>query len=486
MMKTCSLRTFLLAFALVTKAFEAQSQTYTILHNFAETAIDAATSQPTNSDGDEPHGHLVVAGNTIYGVASNGGTNTVGTVFRLDIDGGDFTNLFTFGYDEAGGYGSAPQGGLLLVGNTLYGTTADGTSNLTGTIFAIQTDGTGFSNLYKFTARVDTTNSDGANPQAALTLVGNMLYGTASAGGAFGYGSVFGIETNGTGFTNLHSFGQTDGATPECTLVASGNMLYGTTKTGGPAPNTNGTIFAISTNGLIFSTYHSFTPVSAADPTPTNYDGANPTGSLTLSGGTLYGATDAGGASDYGTIYAINTDGTGFRAVYSFVAPDGVHPNSDLVVTDGTIYGTTLSGSKPTNSGGTIFSVGTDGGGFTNLVWHKATGFNGIAGYTNVGGAGCVTGMTYSGGVFYGVDSAGGTNGAGLVYSLSLGGSAPEPIPLNIQSSAGTLVLTWTATNAVLQASQNLNTGFTNVTGAASPFTVAPTNAQQFFRLLVN
>jgi hypothetical protein len=44
-----------------------------------------------------------------------------------------------------------------------------------GTMFAIKTDGTGFTNLYSFTV-----NPSGANPQGRLILSGNTLYGTAS------------------------------------------------------------------------------------------------------------------------------------------------------------------------------------------------------------------------------------------------------------------------------------------------------------------
>ena len=111
---------------------------------------------------------------------------------------------------------------------------------------------------------------------------------------------------------------------------------------------------------------------------------------------------------------------------------------------------------------------------------------SGILGYTNIGGGGCVAGLAYSGGVFYGVDTGGGTNGAGVVFSLSLGGTTPPPTLLNIQFSSGAVVLTWSNSSVVLQASSNLTGGFTTVPGAANPYTVTPTNAQQFFRLQTN
>jgi len=70
----------------------------------------------------------------------------------------------------------------------LYGTTPYGGASGGGTVFAINTDGTGFRNLHSFTG-----GSDGANPFAGLILSGNTLYGTASSGGSSGSGTVFSI-----------------------------------------------------------------------------------------------------------------------------------------------------------------------------------------------------------------------------------------------------------------------------------------------------
>ena len=76
-----------------------------------------------------------------------------------------------------------------------------GGSSGNGTVFAVNTDGTGFTTLHSFTG-----GSDGADPNAGLILSGNTLYGTASHGGSSGNGTVFAVNTDGTGFTNLHSF----------------------------------------------------------------------------------------------------------------------------------------------------------------------------------------------------------------------------------------------------------------------------------------
>src|ERR1039457_1227975 len=112
---------------------------------------------------------------------------------------------FTLLNNSTNSDGAYPYAGLILSGTTLYGTAVRGGSSSYGTVFAVHTNGTGFTNLHSFTAPSATspyTNSDGADPFAGLILSGNTLYGTATYGGSSGYGTVFAINTNGTGVTN--------------------------------------------------------------------------------------------------------------------------------------------------------------------------------------------------------------------------------------------------------------------------------------------
>src|SRR2546428_10366169 len=60
-------------------------------------------------------------------------------------------------------------------------------------VFAVNTDGTGFANLHSFNPNL---GSDGANPHAGLILSGNTLYGTAAGGGSAGNGTVFAVNTD--------------------------------------------------------------------------------------------------------------------------------------------------------------------------------------------------------------------------------------------------------------------------------------------------
>ena len=257
-----------------------------------------------------------------------------------------FKNLYSF---TNGTDGSSPHG-FVISGNTLYGTTWGISGN--GTVFALNTNGTGFTILHSFIATNFTfspgpapgyTNNDGVMP-CGLTLSGNTLYGTALYGGTNGNGTVFALNTNGTGFTTLHSFAATSGANYTNNdgshplnytgLILSGNTLYGTAYYGGI--NGNGTVFALNTNGTCFTTGYNF---SATNANGYNSDGAHPEAGLTLSGNTLYGTTKWGGNNGDGAVFGISLT----LLVTTTSLPNG---------TPGVVYNQTLSafGGQPSYS----------------------------------------------------------------------------------------------------------------------------------------
>src|SRR6266478_1956207 len=162
-------------------------------------------------------------------------TVALGLVMTSQVTAQTFTKLYGF---TGGNDGSAPYAGLILSSNTLYGTTAFGGSSGNGTVFAVNTDGSGFTNLYGFT-----DGDDGGIPTASLILSGNTLYGTTTAGGGSGNGTVFAVNTDGSGFANLYRFtGGNDGGDPNAGLILSSNTLYGTAAGGGSSGN--GTVFS--------------------------------------------------------------------------------------------------------------------------------------------------------------------------------------------------------------------------------------------------
>ena len=485
------------------------AQTFTTLHSF--TAVDPNTG--TNSDGANPVAGLILSGNTLYGTTEYGGTNGTGLVFKVNTDGTGFTNLYSFtatsGSFSPNSDGANPLAGLILSGNTLYGTASLGGSSANGTVFAVNTDGTSFTNLYSFTAtRVSFTNSDGASPAAGLILSGNTLYGTAAGGGRGGVegGTVFRVNTDSTDFTNLHSFTYSDGTDPVAGLILSGNTLYGTAQQGGSSDG--GTVFAVNTdgtgtNGTGFTNLYSFTALSG--PNYTNSDGIYPVAGLILSGNTLYGTASQGGSWDAGTVFAfntVNTNGTGFTKLYNFTGlaynssfiytnSAGTHPLAGLILSGNTLYGTANNGGK--NGTGTVFAINTNGSGFTTLYSFTAVNYDASFNSTNSDGANPQAGLILSGNTLYGTASAGGSSGNGTVFSLSLGSvSAPAPT-LTIFPSGAAVIVTW-PTNAAgftLQSTTNLvsTTVWSNVSPAAvvvntnNAVTNAISDKQKFYRL---
>ena len=174
-------------------ALNANGVGFANLHSFTAPANDSFGFY-TNTDGAHPLAGLLLSGGILYGSANNGGTSGHGTVFAVNTDGLGFATLHSFSSGSGGAYSSA---GLILLGNTLYGTDYGNLGN--GTVFAINTDGTVFTNYYAFTsAHLNDsgilTNSDGANPYAGLIFADNTLYGTATGGGSSGNGTVFSLS----------------------------------------------------------------------------------------------------------------------------------------------------------------------------------------------------------------------------------------------------------------------------------------------------
>ena len=421
------------------------AQTFKLLHSFAAQTPAFTNTDGifyNNFDGASPDGDLIVSGNTLYGTAYDGGNANCGTVFAVNTDGSSFTILHRFTQRAGSSYtnsdGAKPAGALVLSGSTLYGTAAKGGSSGNGTIFAVSTAGTGFTILHQFTALAsgNATNSDGAIPYAGLVLTNNILYGVTSAGGTSGKGTVFKVNTDGLDFTTLRSFsGVSDGAAPQARLVLSGNTLYGTAVDGGSSGN--GTVFRLNTDGSAFTNLHSFTATSAF----TNSDGANPYAGLVLSGNTLYGAAAYGGHTSDGTVFKLNTDGTGFTVLHSFTATlvagansDGANPVGRLVLSGNTLYGTAYFGGSSGN--GTVFALNTSGSEFMTLHSFSA-GSGSFPYHINSDGAYPWGGLILSGTTLHGTAQQG-SSGSGTVFSLSF-----APPQLTISFAGDYPVLTW-------------------------------------------
>lgn len=436
------------------------------------------------SNGTTPYAGLVLAGNTVYGTAENYGEQAdypgnSGSVFKMSINGSSFTNMHTF--TQGTNDGGNPYGGVVLAGSTLYGTVLFGGPSNSGCIFEINTNGTGLTNVYVFPPLQPHspfyTNQAGAYPNSSLIISGATLYGATSDGGAYSWGTVFGVNTNGSGFVNLHDFDVTNGQYPNPVIMA-GNTLYGTTTDGGT--NSTGIVFALSTNGMSFTDLYSFAP--AIGYPYTNSGGATPVGSLVLSGSTLYGVTSGGGSNACGTVFSIGTNGTGFTVLHMFPATnafginsDGAHPQAGLVLWSNVLYGTALDGG---GSGyGSIFSLKIDGTEFTTLYSFSST--NNVGG-TNTDGAYPRGSLLLSGSVLYGTASAGGAAGYGTIFSILF------PPPLAIAVVGTNAVVSWptNVTGFSLEATTNLPPLVWSAVSGQYTVTNPITGKQKYFRLM--
>ena len=424
----------------------APAQTLTLLHAFAP------LGNGTNSDGIFPFGALAASGGVLYGTTFNGGANSNGTVFAVNKDGTSFTNLHVFairgGPVHTNADGGWPGGGVIVSGNTLYGTTGLAGPALRGTIFAMKTDGTGFTNLHVFSG-----GSDGSSTLAGLVLSSNRLYGASQGGGANAYGMLFGMNTDGSAYTNLHSFPgllnntNSDGSQPLAALVVAGTNLFGTCWSGGVAGL--GSVFRLNTDGSGFTNLHSFTAAVSG----TNSDGAMPyAGGLIVGDNVLYGTTRVGGPLGAGVLYRLNTDGSGFTNLHSFspvnnlTNADGALPYGNLFLSGKVLYGTASVGG--TSSNGTVFVMNNDGSGFKVLY-----NFTGTVNNTNREGATPVSAILSSN-TLYLVAHTGGSGGNGALGSLWV---SPA---LSLNLAGGKAVLAW-LTNAdgfTLQSSSDLST----------------------------
>jgi len=255
-----------------------------------------------------------------------------------------------------------------------------------------------FTVLYAFTGGVD-----GAYPIAGLAQdKGGNLYGTAYAGGASGYGTVFKLNKTGKQSV-LHSFtGGKDGGIPWANLVRdpAGN-LYSTSSGGGTGGN--GVVFKLDTTGKE-TVLHSFSG---------GRDGAAPRAGLILGpNGSLYGTALAGGASGAGVVFKFAKNGKE-RVLHSFTEPpDGAYPQAVLLTDSaGNFYGTTVTGG--TAGAGTVFKL--DKTGKESVLYNFTGGADG-----EFPAAGLIMDAV---GNLYSTTSQGGALGYGAVFKLDTTGS---------------------------------------------------------------
>lgn len=342
------------------------------------------------------------------------------------------TDKLTIAPSGAGGTLADGAGFAGLVANS------DGTYSLTGTAAAITAElraltfkplvgAAGTSQTTSFalsdvasaastlTTLLNFNTTNGAHPFAGLAInAAGTLYGVTANGAASGYGSVYDLFlSNGayTGPVQIAAFTNTNGSAAHGTLIQdSAGDLFGTTNAGGASGY--GTVFEI-VKGTMWSA-----PVTLA-----TFNGTN--GSNALDGviidaaGDLFGTTNNGGANGYGTVYEIAKTTSGYAALTtlaSFSSATGLYPRGLVVDAAGNLFGETIQGGSATNAMGTVFEIAKTSSGYAAPA--TLVSFTGPNGANPVGGL-----LMDSAGNLFGETSGGGTASSGTVFELVKGTS---------------------------------------------------------------
>ena len=333
--------------------------------------------------------------------------------------------------------GAWSRGSLTRVGGVLYGRTAVGGAANSGTVFRIGEDGSGFASLYSFTAGGD--NGTGNQPHHnAMLWLGDRLLGAALHGGnqlndqpsrvtgdvtsgpptvQLGNGALFTIRPDGSDYRVLLELdgGPSASALPHSppALAPDGRTLYGMTSSGGA--HGSGTLYAIGTDGTGYRLLHSFSAK----------DGDQPHGVLAFDArGRLLGMTrkegsPPGGGKGGGVIFRFDVATGTYEVLHTFTQGERTDGDTNdhgfLRIVDGVAYATTELGGEALQ--GTLFSIREDGSDFRILHAFGASAGDGAQPFGS---------LLLLDGWLYGTTTKGGANGDGTLFRWRIAGGEYE------------------------------------------------------------
>lgn len=273
---------------------------------------------------------------------------------------------------------------------TLWGLAPVGGLYGQGTLYTINTSGSGFNILHNF------QSPDGYTPQGTLLQASNgMLYGTCYDGGSFSSCTIFMFDPATNNYTDVYDFDIVNGDFPRSGLIEAPNgMLYGAAYGGGTG--CTGVLYSLNMSNNQYTNIHTFTT------------GCGPKDTPLLVNGILYGMTYTGGANNKGVLYSYNiTNGT-YADLFDFSTAQGASPEGSLIqLSNGKLYG--MTGEGGANNKGVIFSYDPATDTYTKLF-----DFGGANGENPAGSF-----VQATNGLLYGVTAAGGATGVGVVFSFN-------------------------------------------------------------------
>jgi uncharacterized repeat protein (TIGR03803 family) len=320
------------------------------------------------------------AGN-LYGTTVDGGTHASGTVFELTLANSKWTEKVIYSF-KGGQDGSAPHSNVVFdAAGNLYGSTVSGGPNTKtcnngcGVVFKLTPPSNGGSwtetILHRFSG-----GADGGAAYAGVILdAAENLYGSTSQGGSKNQGTFYKLSPNSGGAWHLavlHNFaGNPDGSFAYATPTFDAAGNIWGTTYSGGTHN-QGTVYKLTKQGSSWAEKVVYS-FAGGD------DGTEPSAGVVFdSDGNVYGTTSEGGSAQVGIAFElIAASGYSESILHTFLglsAQDGANPNALTFDVAGNLYGTTVGGGK--YNPGTIFKLGLSQGGWEETILYNFTGEN--------------------------------------------------------------------------------------------------------------
>jgi uncharacterized repeat protein (TIGR03803 family) len=281
---------------------------------------------------------------------------TGGTVFSL-APAGKFTLLHTFGAGASKTYLNGNLPGLLAEGpdTKIYGTTLYGGNGGCngycgyGVLYRVNTNGSGFQVLHKFCSEANC--ADGGESVSGLKVgTDGNLYGTTFAGGTGNEGTIFKVIPSSGAYQVVYNFNfSTTGGDPSGLVVAA-----------------DGTFYGLSFGSLGEMLFHYTEATGGLTAVPLNFPlfGGLPSSGFLLTlgpNGNFYGIYGIYGTSGAG-LFEVQPDGSNLQLFSFYTTIDGAGaPQTMISASDGNLWVANYNGSNGEGYGDIITLSPSDG-----------------------------------------------------------------------------------------------------------------------------